>query len=118
MSSFGPSVQDTGGQVKQKATKMVGGQEGVQGMAEGSGFIWPGEEGDTIAVFSCQVGVTRRSQTLLGDVQSEAHFAAGGSPTRHKGEKGKKPMFPVRAVKPWERLSRVVEFPFWEMFKA
>lgn len=38
---------------------------------EGAGFIWPGEEGNTIAVFSCQVGVTRWSQTLLGDMQSK-----------------------------------------------
>lgn len=48
----------------------------------------------------------------------EAHFAAGGSPTGHKGEKGKKKVIPVRAVKPWKRLSRVAELPFWEMFKA
>lgn len=43
----------------------------MQGTAEGAGFIWPGEEGNTIAVFSYQVGVMRRSQTRLGGVQSK-----------------------------------------------
>lgn len=47
----------------------------------------------------------------------EAHFAAEESPTRHKGKREKN-VFPVREVKPWKRLSSVVEFPFWEVLKA
>lgn len=81
---------------------MAGGREGVQGTAERAGFIWPGEEGNTIAVFSCQVGVRRWSQALLGGVQSKDKrhiLQQGKNPTTHKGKREKN-MFPVRTVKP------------------
>lgn len=65
-------------------------------------------------------GVMRWSQTLLGGVQSKRTRGTFCSREVLQGTrgKGKKNVFPVRAVKPWKWLSRVVEFPFWEMFKA
>lgn len=49
--------------------------------------------------------------------EDKGHILQQRNPTRHKGKREKN-VFPARAVKPWKRLSRVVEFPFWEMFKA
>lgn len=44
--------------------------------------------------------------------EDKGHILQQRNPTRHKGKREKN-VFPARAVKPWKRLSRVVEFPFW-----
>lgn len=66
------------------------------------------------------MGVRRWSQALLGGVQSKdkRHILQQGKDLQGTGEKKEKNVLPMRAVKPWKRLSRVVEFPFWEMLKA
>lgn len=45
-------------------------------------------------------------------------FCSRGKTYKAQGKKKEKNVLPMRAVKPWKRLSRVVEFPFWEMLKA
>lgn len=92
----------------------------MQGTAEGAGIIWPGEKGNIIAVFCYQVGFMRWRQTLLGGVQSKdkRHILQQGEILQGTRGKREKNVFPARAVKPWKRLSRIVELPFWEMSKA